>query len=62
MRFLSKAKKEIICALFNCACRGGTKFRPEFEDFLCDNHHKWAVKRVGKTDIEYLINELSIDT
>lgn len=50
MKFLSKAKKEIICALFNCAGRVSTEYRPEFEAFLCDNHHKWAVRKSWKDE------------
>ena len=47
MKLFSKAKKEIviICALFNCGCRGTTEFRQEFEVFLCEVHHQWATKR-----------------
>lgn len=50
MKFLSKAKKQNICALINCGCRGSTEFRPEFEAFLGDNHHKWAVRRSWKDE------------
>jgi hypothetical protein len=50
MKFLSKAKEEIICALFNCGCSGSAEFRPEFEAFLCDNHHKWAVRKSRKDE------------
>jgi hypothetical protein len=47
MKLFSKVKKEIVvvCALFNCGCRGTTEFRQEFEEFLCDIHHEWATKR-----------------
>jgi hypothetical protein len=48
MKFLSKAKKEIICAPFNCGYRGDTEFRPEFEEFLCDSHHRWAIRKSWK--------------
>jgi hypothetical protein len=41
MKLLSKSKKEIICALFNCGCRGRIEFRREFEAFLCDRHVIW---------------------
>ena len=42
-----RAKKEIVivCALFNCGCRGTTEFREEFEAFLCECHHNWAIKK-----------------
>jgi len=50
MKFISKAKKEIICALFNCGCRGSTEFRPEFETFLCDIHHEWVVAKSWKDE------------
>ena len=45
MKFLSKAKKEIVCALVNCGCRGRIEFRREFEAFLCDSHLMWAIRK-----------------
>jgi hypothetical protein len=45
MKFLSKAKKEIVCALVNCSCRGRIEFRREFEAFLCDSHLMWAIRK-----------------
>ena len=47
MKWFSRAKKEIaiVCALFNCGCRGTTEFRQDFEVFLCEIHHEWATKR-----------------
>jgi hypothetical protein len=39
-----------VKAEFNCGCRGNTEFRPEFEAFLCDNHHKWAVRKSWKDE------------
>jgi hypothetical protein len=54
MKFLSKAKKEIICALFNCGYRGDTEFRPEFEAFLRDSHHRWAIRKSWKEEYRAL--------
>lgn len=45
MNFLSKAKKEIVCALVSCGCRGKTEFRHEFEAYLCDSHLMWAIRK-----------------
>lgn len=35
-------------ALFDCGYRGDTEFRPEFEAFLCDSHHRWAIRKSWK--------------
>jgi hypothetical protein len=45
MKFLSMAKNEVVCALVNCGCRGRTEFRREFEAFLYDCHHRWAIRK-----------------
>ena len=47
MKIFLKAKREIeiVCALIKDGCAGRTEFRPEFEAFLCDTHHRWAVKK-----------------
>jgi hypothetical protein len=45
MKFPTKSKKEIICALFNCGCRGRIEFRREFEAFLCESHLMLAIRK-----------------
>ena len=47
MKFLSKAKKEIVCALVNNGCRSSIEFRSEFEAFLCESHLMWRLERAG---------------
>lgn len=62
MKFLSKAKNEIICALFNCACREAQSLGLSLRRFSVITIINGLLERVGKTNIEYLVNELSIDT
>jgi hypothetical protein len=47
LKLFSRTKREIeiVCALIKDGCDGRTEFRPEFEVFLCDTHHRWAVKK-----------------
>jgi hypothetical protein len=60
MKFLSNAKSEIICALFNCGCRGDrvpASSRHFFVIAITDGR----LERVGKKDIEHSIDGLSAD-
>ena len=43
MKFPAKAKSEITCALSDCCCDDLTKFRYEFEAYLCDYHYKLII-------------------
>ena len=43
MKFPSKAKGEINCALSDCCCSGSMEFRSEFEANLCEHHYMMIV-------------------
>jgi hypothetical protein len=55
------AKSEKYCALSDICCSGSLEFRPEFEAFHCDSHHRWAIRKSWKEDIEHSVDGLGTD-